>query len=1792
MKKRVVSIILVLSMLAMFWPSGSDSLIAYAADSDFTIVDGVLKNYNGSGGDVVIPDSVTSIGQMAFEGCTGLTSITMPDSVTSIGLGAFRRCTGLRSVAISHGLKTIEFNVFHGCTSLNSVTIPYGVETIERGAFSYCTGLKSVQIPGSVTSIGYSAFSNCTGLTSVTIPQGTASIGARTFQNCSSLRSVSISGSVNMIGQNPFYGCSALTRIDVDENNHAYSSDNGVLYNHDKTEMIAYPCSKGNVFTIPDSVTRIAAYAFALCANLTKVTIPDSVTEICDGAFFQCTGLQSITIPHSVSSIGAIYSQSDIERGVIGAFEDCTELTNVIISDGLTVLGSCTFKGCTGLTSVTIPDSVTTIGGYAFWGCLALKSVKISNNATSLGMSLFVGCIFTNVTIPASVSEIGNYAFCYCPSLTYIDVNKDNQSFSSYDGVLYNKDKTLLIAYPAAKTTSFSVPDSVNEIGQGAFAHCSGLTSFIIPNSVSAIGHEAFSYCTNLKSVSISAGVASIDGSVFSHCTSLMSITILNPDMRIGWYDSANPLRYCKAVYYAGSFEQWNATNLGEFFDSSVNIHYNYRQPTVTTQPTGKTISLGDSVTLSLKAEGVGLTYQWYYKKSGQTSFSAWNGHTSASETVTPNATWDGIQFYCVVKDSANNSVKSNTVTVTVKSNSKQISDCTVTLGQTSYNYDGAAKKPTVTVKDGTKTLTSGTDYSVSYSNNTNVGTATVIVTGAGNYTGTTSKTFTISAKSISGTTVTLSQTSFTYDGTAKKPTVTVKDGTKTLTTGTDFTVSYSNNINVGTATVTVTGKGNYTGTISKNFTITDVPKTDISNCTVTLSQTSYIYDGAAKKPTVTVKDGTKTLTSGTDYSVSYSNNTNVGTATVKITGTGNYTGTTSKTFTISAKSISGTTVTLNPTSFTYDGTAKKPTVAVKDGTKTLTNGADYSVSYSNNTNVGTAKATVTGKGNYTGSKSVTFEIKSKPNKFTNGADNWSFYNTRNNFGNTYYMSDKYWKALINGLSNTEKERMKDHVKNKQWDGSCYGMAVTSILASNGILKPSQYQSGATFLHDISSPPNNEVKSLINYYFALQFTNVIQRQTSNSFYIDEKTKLNSLISSVNNGSPTLLCFFGDFYEMYPSGHAVVAYGVEYGTFAYNGKAYNGKILIYDNNNIDYSDDYCLYFNSSKGSWMIPEYQLDSDKGSTLGLITADLAYINYHGYLDGTTNISTDDYIAILHSAAITGNFSLKKAKFSNGAFTTTTTSDDDIKVFSSLADNNFEKSEIVFAMKDASSGYVLKTSSNEDLDLSLSYENSLLEAKASSSTTAKFSPDSYVEVDGSNMDYHLGIVLNDGYTVCDWYGFTVDGKNADKAVLEASNNGYILSASNLNNVSVTGYNDSVTAKRTFSTSYKKVFLYEIDKNTIGASVDTDNNGTFETPLNLTITTQPTNKTINLGESVTLSLKAQGSGLTYQWYYKKAGQTSFSTWNGRTHASETVTPNATWDSIQLYCIVKDSGGNSVKSNTVTVTVKSGPVITKQPTNQTISLGSSVTLSLNATGSGLTYQWYYKKAGQTSFSTWNGRTHAFETCTPNATWNGIQLYCIVKDSAGNKVQSNTVTVKVNSAGITITQQPQNQSIIAGTSINLTVKATGNSVKYQWYFKKKGQTSFNIWNGRTHATETVSPNNTWDGIQIYCKITDGSGKTLNSSSVTINVLSITTQPSNVTVAAGSNATFKVVATGSGLKYQWQYKKSGQTSWNNWGTRTTASTTATSNSTWNGMQVRCIVTDSAGNKITSNPATITIK
>ena len=304
----------------------------------------------------------------------------------------------------------------------------------------------------------------------------------------------------------------------------------------------------------------------------------------------------------------------------------------------------------------------------------------------------------------------------------------------------------------------------------------------------------------------------------------------------------------------------------------------------------------------------------------------------------------------------------------TISANSTTLS---VTLGTTSYTYDGTAKQPAVTVKSGNTTL-AATDYDVAYSNNTNAGTATVSVTGKGNYAGSTgSATFTITAKALTDAMVALSATTFIYNGNVQKPTVTVTDGNTALKEGTDYTLTNNGGTAAGTYNVSVGGKGNYTGTITKSFTIS-ANNTALS---VTLGTTSYTYDGTAKQPAVTVKSGDTTL-AATDYDVAYTNNINAGTATVTVTGKGNYAGSTgSATFTITAKALTDAMVTLSATSFTYNGNVQKPTVTVTDGNTVLKEGTDYTLTNDGGTAVGTYNVSVAGKGNYAGEITKNFTI-------------------------------------------------------------------------------------------------------------------------------------------------------------------------------------------------------------------------------------------------------------------------------------------------------------------------------------------------------------------------------------------------------------------------------------------------------------------------------------------------------------------------------------------------------------------------------------------------------------------------------------------------------------------------------------------------------------------------------------------------------------------------------------------------------------------------------------------------
>ena len=311
------------------------------------------------------------------------------------------------------------------------------------------------------------------------------------------------------------------------------------------------------------------------------------------------------------------------------------------------------------------------------------------------------------------------------------------------------------------------------------------------------------------------------------------------------------------------------------------------------------------------------------------------------------------------------------------------ISDDTASwyLPSSYFVFDGTEHKPSVHLKVNNKLLTEGTDYEITYDGDLiNAGTVKLTVTGIGVYTGSVETTYNIQKLSMSNASFSVAPAYYT--GSEVTPEVTVTHSGKILVKDRDFIVTYHNNIEpssyYNSPWVGIDGIGNYQGYVTKSFTIN---RADISSCTVTLSDESLTYTGSSLRPTVTVKSGDKELTLNQDYYVSYRNNRDAGTASAILTGTGNYTGSVTKDFTIKPLDISRYSASLSQYSYTSDGTEKCPDVTVTYGDKTLAAGTDFTVSYKDNVKEGTATVTITGSGNYTGIINTTFTITAAPGK-------------------------------------------------------------------------------------------------------------------------------------------------------------------------------------------------------------------------------------------------------------------------------------------------------------------------------------------------------------------------------------------------------------------------------------------------------------------------------------------------------------------------------------------------------------------------------------------------------------------------------------------------------------------------------------------------------------------------------------------------------------------------------------------------------------------------------------------
>ncbi len=419
--------------------------------------------------DIVIPESVISIGDNAFSSCVMLEEIFIPNSVVSIGDNAFSSCVSLKKIDVDEENKYFtndEIGALYSKDKKELIRLPQGnnnviykipenIEIIKSGAFLGCESIETITIPDGVKAIGDSVFTGCTLLTSIVLPEGITSIGNDAFSRCVSLVSIVLPKAVTSVGNNAFYGCSSLESI-----------------------------------VLPDGVTTLQYGVFRECTSLTSIVLPKGITSIGDSAFSGCSSLKSIIIPESITRIGS------------DAFENCTSIEAITVPERVKYIGDSAFSGCSAMTSVKINGGVLESG--SFFKCVNLRQVFIGKNVTS----------------------ISKFAFVSCLNLEKINVDSQNRYYSSDEyGILYNKSKSVLIKFPISlNIEAYVVPEFVQTIDKYAFESSQFLKVIIIPENVLCIGDEAFKNCYNLTDVEMLGESKRLGWRLFYHCKGLKEI--------------------------------------------------------------------------------------------------------------------------------------------------------------------------------------------------------------------------------------------------------------------------------------------------------------------------------------------------------------------------------------------------------------------------------------------------------------------------------------------------------------------------------------------------------------------------------------------------------------------------------------------------------------------------------------------------------------------------------------------------------------------------------------------------------------------------------------------------------------------------------------------------------------------------------------------------------------------------------------------------------------------------------------------------------------------------------------------------------------------------------------------------------------------------------------------------------------------------------------------------------------------------------------------------------------------
>lgn len=573
------------------------------------------------------------------------------------------------------------------------LTIPakikgFTVTGIREEAFIDCGELTSIVIPNGVTFIGSHAFARCTKLTDITIPNTVDTIETSAFYHCESLTSINIPKSVETIGVSLFCGCTKLKTVTVDSRNPVFQSKNNCIINKEEKTLVA-GC-KSSIIPYDGSVTRIGDRAFEGCTVLTNITIPGCVKEIGWAAFYYCTGLKRVTLQNGVETIGS------------NSFQKCEELANITLPNSIRTIKDYAFGDCSNLTAISIPEGVEIICAAAFYNS-AIEAITIPSSVTS----------FTENEENETGELYGDFYYGFnpfpkCQDLKSIVVDSKNPAFRSDGNCIIDTKREWLVS--GCQNSVIPSDGSITTIKVGAFYGCIKLKNIIIPGTIKEIEHSAFGECSGLKSVVMKDGIEYIRYDAFRDCSNLSKVVIPDSVKSIG------EMAFVNTALKTITLPQ----NLEEIQRYAIGFNGNWYFSTVT----------------GFVVKGYPGTVAEKYAKDNGLKFVSLDEHTHTfnNGVVTKKATCDS------------KGVKTFTCTECGATKNKAIAKIdTVKLFRKNFAYTGKALKPKVIIKDANgKQLRLGSDYTVRYRRNKDIGKATVVVTFKGNYTGTKSISFKI----------------------------------------------------------------------------------------------------------------------------------------------------------------------------------------------------------------------------------------------------------------------------------------------------------------------------------------------------------------------------------------------------------------------------------------------------------------------------------------------------------------------------------------------------------------------------------------------------------------------------------------------------------------------------------------------------------------------------------------------------------------------------------------------------------------------------------------------------------------------------------------------------------------------------------------------------------------------------------------------------------------------------------------------------------------------------------------